>query len=662
MRYLSLKPRTNLTVAAALAYDTAMAATAMFLSLWLPMASAVFQQLNERPAFVMTVIGAYAAVSLCVYLALGQYKSAWRYTSIVELTTLLKSASATVLIFLPVAFLATRADDIPRTSIVLVWILHIALLAGPRLVARLLFKSALREHSEKNAFWRKIPVLLVGAGPQAQQFLRALRDDPNPVYQIVGVISADQTLPKSWALAEDLRSIPLLGTFDQFPQVLKQIIRDGVPIRHLILSDAGLKPATIQGILPASSSHGITLLRVRPPEQTPPGHAKSEVVPLPLQDVLPRSSGEARPSVKENLLNGRRVLITGAGGTIGTELARQAASAAPARIGLLEKSEFNLFSIDDDLKSLFPAVPRETILCDVRDAAAVDRWFAQFQPEIVFHTAALKHVPMGEAHPLEAILTNVEGTRIVADACMKYGAKAMVLVSSDKAVNPTSIIGVTKRLSEMYCQALDLQGDEASAGTTRFITVRFGNVLWSSGSVVTRFRRQLAEGIPLTVTHPDVVRYFMTIDEAVDLIFLSCDAALKPNFNRGTISVLNMGAPIRILDLARTMTMLAGKRPDTDVPIQYIGLRPGEKLSEDLVHQAESMIPSFEDGILLAAPRTSDIQFLRRDIVTLVNYAREGDLSGALRVLQTRVPEYQPARNRKSGDNDGGMSSAVTGR
>lgn len=644
MRFFDIREPSARSLSLALAYDTACAAAAMLLALWLAYGDLLPAVMERRPDLLWISACVYSGIALLVYLTLGQHKATWRYTSVRELLVLIQSATLTIFLFILVAFLFVRGEGIPRTAVLLAWLLQLAFLSGPRLIARLVFRSAVRDYAEKNAFLHKLPVLLVGAGPQAQRFVRALNRELAPVYKVFGAVSADGALPQAWSIADDLKQTPLMGTIAQFPQILKQVRRDGLNIRHLILADGALEPSVAKSILPVASDHGMILMRVRTssdPDSKSGGHSAAEVLPLALQDVMPRVSGVDRSQFPLEGIKGRRVLITGAGGTIGTELARQIAALSPSKIGLLEKSEFNLFTIDEEVARGFPGVGRETILCNVRDAASVDRWFEKFKPEIVFHAAALKHVPMVEAHPIEAILTNVEGTRIVADACVRHGVKAMIMISSDKAVNPTSVMGATKRLSEAYCQALDLQ---ASGDATRFIIVRFGNVLWSTGSVVTRFRRQLSEGLPLTVTHPEVVRFFITIDEAVTLVLFACSEGLRRPGQRGTVTVLNMGEPVRILDLARLMTMLAGKRPDIDVPIQYIGLRPGESLSEELIHQTENLLPSEHKGILIASPRPINVHFLRRNIDALIEAAQEGDVALALRALQSSVPEYRPAR------------------
>ncbi len=322
-------------------------------------------------------------------------------------------------------------------------------------------------------------------------------------------------------------------------------------------------------------------------------------------------------------------------------------------------------------------MPRRALIADVRDARRIGEIFARHRPELVFHAAALKHVPLVEAHPLEGLRTNTIGTRIVADAARAAGARAMVLISTDKAVNPTSVMGASKRLAEMYAQALDLAHAAAGGRGLRCITVRFGNVLGSTGSVVPLFQRQLAKGGPLTVTHPDITRYFMTIREAVGLVLQAtvvgladgdglaegdglawrgeaggggdgAGAGMAEARARGGIFVLDMGEPIRIVDLARQMIRLAGLRPDIDVAIRFTGLRPGEKLFEELFHGDEPPAPTPYPGLLMAAPRTIELSLLARALDELAALCEQGQEAAALALLARFVPEYRtPSASRE---------------
>ncbi|WBO57972.1 polysaccharide biosynthesis protein [Acidocella sp. MX-AZ03] len=362
--------------------------------------------------------------------------------------------------------------------------------------------------------------------------------------------------------------------------------------------------------------------------------------PIAIEDLLNRRQVQLDRAAMADLIAGKRVMVTGAGGSIGSELCRQLAMFTPAEILLLDSSEFALWQIDLEIRELAPALPRRAVVADVRDAPHMRAIADEFLPDLVFHAAALKHVPIVEANRLEGLRTNALGTQVVADAVAAAGASLMVLISTDKAVNPSSVMGASKRLAEMYAQALDVQARRSQQGL-RCVTVRFGNVLGSTGSVVPLFRRQLAQGGPLTVTDPGMQRYFMTVREAVGLVLqasaVGSGAEAIPD---GGIFVLDMGEPVKIVDLARQMIRLAGLKPDEDIQIKFTGLRPGEKLFEELFHGAEQPVPTEHEGLLMATPRLADLAAVRRAMEALARHAARGDEAQAMALLQQMVPEF----------------------
>ena len=362
-----------------------------------------------------------------------------------------------------------------------------------------------------------------------------------------------------------------------------------------------------------------------------------EVKPVAVEDLLGRPQAVLDRPAMETLIAGRRVLVTGAGGTIGGELARQISALGPAVLGLVDSAEFNLYSIDLEIAERAPDLSRQAHLADVRNVPAMASVFAELKPELVFHAAALKHVPIVESHVAEGVQTNIAGSRNVADLCRENGTRIMVLISTDKAVNPSSVMGATKRVAESYCQALDRARTDDGC---RFLTVRFGNVLGSTGSVVPLFERQLAAGGPLTVTHPDITRYFMTTREAVELVLQASTLGTSQNTAAGGIMVLDMGEPVKILDLAEQMIRLAGKRPHEDIAIKFVGLRPGEKLYEELFHDAESLALTDNAAIRLATPRVADRDVLVRAIDEICAAARENDNESCRSLLARLVPEF----------------------
>ena len=437
--------------------------------------------------------------------------------------------------------------------------------------------------------------------------------------------------------------MPVLGTIEALENVVATLDRKGRRPQKLVITAQTIAGPEVRRLLDRADALAIPLARLpRLTEfQDTGGETVRTVEPIAIEDLLGRSQAVLDRAAMARLIRDRRVMITGAGGTIGSELARQIAALSPARLILVDNSEFMLYTIDSELRERSPRLVLQPLLGDVRERVRVDAVIATEQPQIVFHAAALKHVPMVEANPIEGVLTNVIGSRNVAEAARAHGVGLVVMISTDKAVDPASVMGATKRLAESFCQALDLYEARRDAAGTRFVTVRFGNVLGSTGSVVPLFTRQLAAGGPLTVTHPDVSRYFMTVREAVELVLeASATAPDGADGARGKIFVLDMGEPVRIVDLAHQMIRLAGLRPNRDIDITFSGLRPGEKLHEQLFHDDETPIATANPALRLAAPRTADYAMLARSIDELDEQARAGHHERILGLLQRLVPEY----------------------
>ncbi|MGE5147096.1 MAG: polysaccharide biosynthesis protein, partial [Candidatus Eiseniibacteriota bacterium] len=482
---------------------------------------------------------------------------------------------------------------------------------------------------------RRIPVLLVGASDAAEQFIRSVRQ-PDANYTVVGIVD-----DKATRVGRAIHGVDVMGTVDDLPAVVEALKARGQKPQRLILTKDHMDGAVVRALLDRADSLGLALARLPRLTDFREGVGEqAEIRPIAVEDLLGRPQAVLDRPAMQALIAGKRVMITGAGGTIGSELVRQVSDFAPAHVTLVENSEFHLYEIDLALGERHPKLPRQAVLADIRDKARLDAVFAEARPELVFHAAALKHVPMVEAHPAEGVLTNVLGTRHVADACRAAGVPVMVQISTDKAVNPSSVMGATKRLAESYCQALDIAEAKRAQGT-RFVTVRFGNVLGSTGSVVPLFQRQLARGGPLTVTDPEMTRYFMTVREAVELVLQASALGARDAAESGKIFVLDMGEPVRVQDLARQMIRLAGLRPDIDVKIAFTGMRPGEKLYEELLHAAEALMPTEHKDILLAAPRTADAALIARAIDELAEAARAGHVADVLDGLHRLVPEYR---------------------
>lgn len=531
-------------------------------------------------------------------------------------------------------------------------LLHAGILSAALLVPRVLGRLSQTHRVGRLSEAPAQPVLLLGTGDAADLFIRALIQQRAPGYRVMGILA-----PRSRAAGRRIHGYPILGAIEDAGALLDRLrAADRLPAA-LVLADPDLHGEALEDVLDAADRHGVPVSRAPRLTRLDPatrqtantGNRRFDLRPVAIEELLDRPQVPLDREGMARLVQGRRVLVTGAGGTIGGELARQVAALGPSQLTLLDHGEFALYGIDLELTELHPNVPRRAVLADVRDAERIGRLMEEVRPELVFHAAALKHVPMVENDPLEGLLTNALGTRVIADAARAVGCRAMVFISTDKAVNPTSVMGASKRLAEMYCQALDMEarhGPKGNQAPMRCVTVRFGNVLGSTGSVVPLFRRQLERGGPLTVTHPDMRRYFMTVREAVGLVLQASVVGAEdradqpPELADGGIFVLDMGKPVKIVDMARRMIRLAGLRPDEDVEIRFTGLRPGEKLFEELFHGQEPPRPTQFPGLLVATPRTADAAQMGAAIDQIAAYARAGDREAALAQLARLVPEF----------------------
>jgi O-antigen biosynthesis protein WbqV len=624
-------------------HDVVMAALSFAIAFYLRLGDDL---VRYEPRLTVLYCVMFTSIAAVVFLFTGLYRGIWRYASLPDLFSITRAATLTVLIFLPIMFVFTRLETLPRSTMLINWLVLIALLGGPRLGYRL-FKDRGLDHMLERSSERKIvPVLLISTRDGADTFIRETVRDRNSVYRVVGMLSDTRS-----RVGREIYGVPVLGLIEELETVVARLDRRGTRPQKLIVTAQGLDGAAVRDLLARADALAIPLARLPRATELRQGLTDPDAIkPIAIEDLLGRPQAVLDREAMARLVHGRRILVTGAGGTIGSELARQLAVLAPARLILFDNSEFLLYTIDVELRERFPGQSVRPLLGDVRDRHRVDEVLAAELPEVVFHAAALKHVPMVELNPVEGVLTNVIGSRNVAEAARTHGVKLVVQISTDKAVNPTSVMGATKRLAEAACQALDL--DEAARarrghGGTRFVTVRFGNVLGSTGSVVPLFSRQLAAGGPLTVTDPGVSRYFMTVREAVELVLEASataapgEAALDEGEARGKIFVLDMGEPVRIVDLAQQMIRLAGMVPERDIQIEYIGLRPGEKLHEELFHDAEATMPTANPALRLAAPRTADYAILARSIDELEAEARAANEARVLALLQRLVPEYR---------------------
>ena len=624
---MNILPRMN-RARIALLHDTVIAAISFPLSLYLRVGDGFYIFWGD---YIVETSLIFAAICAPVFLFSRLYKGIWGYASIEDLTAITKAVTIAILIFLPALFLFARLEQLPRSLPLIQWFVLMALLGGPRFLYRIL-KDRRLENILKRSAHRRVPVMLIGAGDSAELFIRQHNRDRNAPY-LATVILDD----KGGRIGREIHGVPIVASTDELDSILRDDAH-GRP-QKLILTNHNMDGAEVRRIFDLAEQHGCTLSRLPRTTQLQAGlEEKIETRPIAVEDLLGRPQTKLDRDAMRKLIEGLHIFVTGAGGSIGSELVRQISELAPASMTLFENSEYNLYQIDQELSRRHPHIKRFAVLGDVRDRKRVNQVMISQKPTLVFHAAALKHVPMVEQNPLEGVLTNVIGTRNVADACVSHGVKAMVLISTDKAVNPPNIMGATKRLAESYCQALDI--DTAKTDRTRFVTVRFGNVLGSTGSVVPLFQKQLEAGGPLTITHPEVTRFFMTIREAVELVLQASALGTIGGRDAGRIHVLEMGAPVKILELAEQMIRLAGLQPNEDIEIKITGLRAGEKLHEELLHEGESLVSSSHPSLLLATPRTSDLKELCSAIHGLENAARGRRREDTLEALKKLVPEY----------------------
>ncbi|KAA2213793.1 polysaccharide biosynthesis protein [Teichococcus oryzae] len=634
-----------------LGLDSLLAALALPPALWMASPG----QWPPASWWVAAIPGAVAAL-LVAGLPVRLPQQYWRFAGLRDLVAVVGAGIGGALLFA----LGLHAADGWAPDNVAFPLIHAfsltAFLLAPRILAPLKQAHRVGQPSEEPSR----PVLLVGTGDAADLFIRALQQQRTPDYRVVGILAR---WPRS--AGRRIHGHPILGGLEEAGDVLERLRAENRVPSAIVLADPDLHGPALEELLDAADRNGVVVKRAPRLTALDPARRQTQVArrvdlrPVAIEDLLDRPQVPLDREGMARLVQGRRVLVTGAGGTIGGELARQVAALGPAQLALLDHGEFALYGIDLELAESHPGVKRRALLADVRDAARIARLMEDVRPELVFHAAALKHVPMVENDPLEGLLTNALGTRVVADAARAVGCLAMVFISTDKAVNPTSVMGASKRLAEMYCQALDVQARHHAQGgsqgsgqggiqgnTMRCITVRFGNVLGSTGSVVPLFRRQLERGGPLTVTHPDMRRYFMTVREAVGLVLQASVVGAEdrqdqpPELADGGIFVLDMGNPVKIVDMARRMVRLAGLRPDEDIEIRFTGLRPGEKLYEELFHGQEPPRPTQFPGLLVATPRTADAALVGRAIDEIAQAARLGHAKAALAQLARLVPEF----------------------
>ena len=558
------------------------------------------------------------STGLLYLLVFEVYRGMWRYASINDLYQIIKAITATAVSFVIILYLI-RHQTVPRSVVIIQWLVSLVGIGGLRFAARLFRKALLFSQ-------RQSPVLIVGAGDAGEMVVRQMLNNPHYGYDAVGFIDDD---PRKRNMR--LHGVKVLGGRDRIPSLVQR-----KAIQEVIIATPRATGTEMRLIVDACKAANVKYRTLPGPRELVGGDVSlAQLREVKLDDLLGREPIITEASEVSKVLSDRRVLVTGAGGSIGSELCRQILEYRPSQLVCLERAENSLFFLEQELRR--SPIGRDNpelilpIICDIGNRRKLSRLFDTFRPNAVFHAAAHKHVPLMEAHPEEAVLNNVIGTLNALEYCDEFEVDEFVLISTDKAVTPTSVMGASKRVAEFLTQSF------AGQTETRCITVRFGNVIGSNGSVVPLFQKQIALGGPVTVTDPNMRRYFMTIPEAVQLITQAASMG-----NGGDVLILDMGEPVRVMDMAEQLITLSGFRPGEDIEIEIIGLRPGEKLEEALWHEWEKPSQPRHSKILAAHSEPRDWQQIMADVERLRVAATEMDPNRVVALLQEVIPDYTP--------------------
>src|SRR5215218_2199954 len=609
------------------------------------------QPLDERLQLLPLFLPLFAGYGALVYWFFALDVSKWRFASLPDLYNIFRASTVLALTLLVADYVLVSPQIygfffFGKIAIALYWLVQMFLLGGPRLAYRYVKYSRSRSTIAREA---TTPIILVGRGTDVEVVLRAIEAGTIKKLQPKGILShrrADH--------GQSIRGVPVLGDISNLEQALDDFQQQSVVIRRLIATPSALAPEAQPELLVAQARrHGLILSRVTSLGEGP---GEAEIAPLEIEDLLLRPTVQIDRARLEAFIADKRVLVTGGGGSIGSEICARVVAFGASDLLVLDNSEPALHTILETPALLNGETAVDGVIADVRDRGRMRQIMRDFCADVVFHAAALKHVPYLEKDWIEGVRTNVFGSVNVADAGMEAGAKAVVVISTDKAIEPVSMLGATKRFAEMYAQALDAEDFAHDPAATRLIAVRFGNVLGSVGSVVPKFKAQIARGGPVTVTHPDMVRYFMTVREAVDLVLTSAshaddegrwangapprNARLNTD-ERAAVYVLKMGQPVRILDLAERMIRLAGFEPGEDIEIAVTGARPGERLNEILFAREEPMAETGIDGVMAAKPVFADRPRVEMWLRELEAAVARMDRAAAERVFEAAIPEFK---------------------
>ncbi len=621
-----------------LAHDLIIAGCSFPLALWIR--HWISENSFSVPPSLLNASVFFVLISFIVFAWLKVYKGAWRFVSKYDVVNIVQAVSISILLFLFSLFLLNLLDTIPRSIPIIHWLILICLLVGSRFSYRFLketsnlFDTKQKEHTL---------AVLIGVGPSAEAFLRNITKQSS--FKIIALI--DDTNRR---INTKILGIPVVSNLEQIETWFEKNQKKYPLINgKLIIADMDLDNQQLKRITALAELYEMTVSRLSKVTEFV-NHEIANLESIHIEELLGRKTNSLNLESARSMISGKNIMITGAGGSIGSELIKQICALNPAHIALIDDNEFALYNADMLVKEALAgksSSTHQTWLVDVCDYQNIEKTFKHEKPDFVWHAAALKHVPIVEKFPIKAIEINVLGTRNIANLCKIHNVRTMILISTDKAVHPSSIMGATKRLAEAWIQSLDQQTSQ-----TCFAAVRFGNVLGSTGSVVPLFKRQLNAGGPLTVTDPEMTRYFMSISEAVQLVLqatvLANEAKQKKNKSAGNVYILEMGEPVCIDDLARKMIRLSGLRPDKDISVQYTGLRDGEKLHEQLLHETEIDSQPISEKLIRAMPRTFEYSILQEAFIKLQDCCLQNDVEKALTILHQYVPEYKSTKTKNS--------------
>jgi O-antigen biosynthesis protein WbqV len=591
--------------------------------------------LIERRNEILLVLPGFLIFAAFVFYRFRLYRSKWRFASLPDMANILGASTVLAFTLVVIDYILVAPNIrgsflFGKITIVIYWLLQVFLLGGPRIAYRY-FRYTRTRRAARVA--EASPILVLGRAADAEVLIRAIESGAVKGIWPVGILS-----PSAADQSQSIRGISVLGGFDDLEEAIAQCSAQEQMVARIILTPAAMEPqAHPEKILLKARRLGLETQRL---PSLGEGSEALQLAPVQVEDLLLRPSVKIDYSRLERSIAGKSIVVTGGGGSIGAEICDRIVAFGAARVLVIENSEPALHAVLEALASNPGKVAVEGRLADVRDRARMFHLIGEFKPDIVFHAAALKHVPLIEQNWDEGIKTNIFGSVNVADATVASGAAAMVMISTDKAIEPVSVLGATKRFAEMYCQALD---NAASRNTrqTRLISVRFGNVLASNGSVVPKFKAQIEAGGPVTVTHPAMVRYFMTIREACDLVVTAAIHSLDSQRNDSAVYLLNMGQPVRIVELAERMIVLSGLEPQHDIDIVFTGIRPGERLTELLFARDEPHSEIGIEGIMAVRPISPPSAAMRDWLAALERGLADGSRAATFKVLTDSIPDFR---------------------